>query len=193
MNETDFASYADDNTPYVVGNNIEDVIIKLQNASLTLFQWFYDNQMKANPDKCHFICSTDDKVNITVENQKMCNSPCEKLLGVRFDSKLTFDAHINDICKKAGLKLNALARITPYMDLNKKRLLLNAFFMFYENNKINRLHERCLRLIYNDKNFSFEELLKIDLEKVLSLFTIEILELLPLEYMKRIMAFHQLS
>ena len=71
MNETDFASYADDNTPYVVVNNIEDVIIKLQNASLTLVQWFYDNQMKANPDKCHFICSTDDKVNITVENQKM--------------------------------------------------------------------------------------------------------------------------
>ena len=35
MNETDFSSYADDNTPYVVGNNIGDVIIKLQNASLT--------------------------------------------------------------------------------------------------------------------------------------------------------------
>ena len=85
MNETDFASYADDNTPYVVGNNIEDVIIKLQNASLTLFQWFYDNQMKANPDKCHFICSTDDKVNMIVENQKMCDSPCENLLGVRFN------------------------------------------------------------------------------------------------------------
>ena len=40
MNETDFANYADDNTPYVVGNNIEDVIIKLQNGSLTLFKWF---------------------------------------------------------------------------------------------------------------------------------------------------------
>ena len=70
MNETDFASYADDNTAYVVGNNIEDVIIKLQNASLTLFQWFYDNQIKANSDKCHFICSTDNKATIIVENQK---------------------------------------------------------------------------------------------------------------------------
>ena len=48
--------------------------------------------------------------------------------GVRFDSKLTFDAHNNDICKKAGLKLNTLARIKPYMDLDK-RLLLNASFM----------------------------------------------------------------
>ena len=35
MNNTDFASYADNSTPYVVGNNIEDVIINLQNASLT--------------------------------------------------------------------------------------------------------------------------------------------------------------
>ena len=29
-------------------------------------------------------------------------------------------------------------------------------------NKINRLHERCLRLIYNDKKSSFEQLLEID-------------------------------
>ena len=27
-------------THLVVGNNTEDVIVKLQNASLTLFQWF---------------------------------------------------------------------------------------------------------------------------------------------------------
>ena len=93
-----------------------------------------------------------------------------------FDSKLTVDAHINDIFKKEGLKLNASARITPYMDLNKKRLLLNAFFMsqfnycqlvwmchnLTKNNKIHRLHERCLRLIYNDKKLYFEELLEID-------------------------------
>ena len=31
-----------------------------------------------------------------------------------------------------------------------------------KNNKINRLHERCLRLINNDKKSSFEELLEID-------------------------------
>ena len=30
------------------------------------------------------------------------------------------------------------------------------------NNKINRLHERCLRLIYNDKKSSFKDLLEKD-------------------------------
>ena len=79
--------------------------------------------------------------------------------------------------RKAGFKLNALARITPYINLNKKRLLsLNACFMSQfnycqfvwlchnrtKNRKINRLYERCLRLIYNDKKSSFEELLEID-------------------------------
>ena len=48
--------------------------------------------MKANPDKCHSICITDGKVNIIFGNQKINSSLYEKLLGVRFDSKLTFDA-----------------------------------------------------------------------------------------------------
>ena len=30
------------------------------------------------------------------------------------------------------------------------------------NNKINKLHERCLRIIYNDKNSSFKKLLETD-------------------------------
>ena len=131
--------------------------------------------MKANPDKCHCICSTDDKVNLAVENQNIFNSPCEQVLGVRIDSNLIFGPRINYNCKKAGFKLNALARITPQLDFNKKRLLLNAFFTSQlnycqllwmchsraKNNKI-RCHERCLRLIYNDKRSPFKELLGKD-------------------------------
>ena len=62
------------------------------------------------------------------------------------------------------------------MELTKRRILMNAFFdsqfnycpliwMFYSrnlNNKINRLHEHCLRVIYNDKTSSFEQLLEND-------------------------------
>ena len=128
MNEVDFASYADDNTPFFVGNDLDEVIFKLQSASKTLFQWFADNQMKANPDKCHFICSSNLKTSIMIENRQIHNSTCEKLLGVFFDSKLTFQSHIDNICKKAAHKLNAISRITPYMDFNKRKLVVNAFF-----------------------------------------------------------------
>ena len=84
--------------------------------------------MKANPDKCHFICSTNDTVNLIVENQIINNSKCEKLLGVKLNDKLTFNAHIDAISKKAGLKLKSISSIAPYTDL-KKRLLVNAFFL----------------------------------------------------------------
>ena len=55
MENIDIASYANDNTPYTIENSIEEVIQKLENAAKTLFQWFSDNQIKANPDKCHLL------------------------------------------------------------------------------------------------------------------------------------------
>ena len=62
------------------------------------------------------------------------------------------------------------------MELTKRRILMIAFFhsqfnycpliwMFHSRNlknKINRLHKRCLWVIYNDKISSFEQLLKND-------------------------------
>ena len=176
MDDIEFASYADDNMSFTIGSNMEDVIFKLQNSSKILYQWFMDNQTKVNPEKCHFICSTNDTVSLIVEDRVINNSKCEKLLGVKFNHKLTFNTHIGDIYKKAGLKLTALSRIAPYMDFNKKRLLVNAFFISQfnycpliwmchnhtKNNKINRIHERCLSLIYNDKKSSFENLLDKD-------------------------------
>ena len=85
--------------------------------------------MKSNPDKCNFICSTSKKVSLIVEYKEINNSTHERLLGVKIDSKLSFSTHINNICKKASLKLNTLTRITPNLDFKKKKLLMNSFFM----------------------------------------------------------------
>ena len=97
MNNTELASYADENTPNAVANNIEELIVKLQNASKTLFQWFSDNQLKSNQDKCNFIWSTSKKVSLIVENKEINNNTHEKLLGVKIDLKLSFNTHIGDM------------------------------------------------------------------------------------------------
>ena len=92
------------------------------------------------------------------------------------DSDLKFDIHVNNLCKKATQKLNALARISGYMDSSKKRTIMKAFitshfsycrlvWMFHSrelNNKINRIHESSLRLVYSDKISTFQELLDKD-------------------------------
>ena len=80
------------------------------------------------------------------------------------------------MCKKANRKINALARIAPFININERRILMNSFFRSQFNycpliwicdsrtktRKINRLHERCLRITCNDKQLSFIKLLEKD-------------------------------
>ena len=174
--DTDLESYADDNAIYDIGVSINDVIASLQDSSERLFQWFSENQLKGNTDKCHLIVSSDDPTEIQVGESVIKNIICEELPGIKIDNKLTFDEHISGLCKKAANKLRALARITLYMSLPKKKLLLNSFFntqfnycplvwMLHSrsnNNKIKHLHERCLRIVYQDKQSSYENLLAKD-------------------------------
>ena len=69
-------------------------------------------------------------------------------------------------------KISALARVTLFMGLSKRKLLMNAFFVSHfsyfpliwicrsrGNNMKNILHKICLRIIYNDKQLSFTKLL----------------------------------
>ena len=55
MGNIDIASYAGDNIPYNVGKSQCDLETKLQKASVKLFKWFYENDLKANQDKCHLL------------------------------------------------------------------------------------------------------------------------------------------
>ena len=68
MKDIDFASYADDNTPYVACDSIEDVIRILENDSIKLFKWFSDNMMKVNKDKRHLIDSSNEHVSMKLDN-----------------------------------------------------------------------------------------------------------------------------
>ena len=88
MENIDIASYADDTTLYTTGNSTEEVIQKLEEAAKTLFQRFSENQMKANPDNCHFLCSSNREFSLIIENQEIKISKFQKLLGIKLDSKL---------------------------------------------------------------------------------------------------------
>ena len=173
VKDTDIASYADDNTPFIVEDNIENVIASLEEATNALFDWFDNNRLKSNPDKCLALVSTNKHLNMKVCDFTIGNSECEKLLGVKIDVNLNFNEHICDLCKKASRKISALARVAPFMRIEKRKVVMNAFFTSQfsycplvwmchsrtNNSIINMLYERCLRIIYNDKQSSFTELL----------------------------------
>ena len=53
-----------------------------------------------------------------IDNIEIENSESEKLLGIQVDCcHLNFNSHLNTLCKKASSKIHALARISPYLDL----------------------------------------------------------------------------
>ena len=53
--DVNFAAYADDNTPYFFDKNLELLLSKLQICALKLLEWFSNNYMEMNSDKCHLI------------------------------------------------------------------------------------------------------------------------------------------
>ena len=123
-----YLNYANDITAYVVANNTAEVFEKSLNITRRLFTWFANNQMKANHGKHHLLLYRKEDANIQISYTTINCSRSQKLLGRVFDNKLKFDKHIENICQKANRKLNALARVTNYMELTKKRTLMNAVF-----------------------------------------------------------------
>ena len=136
---------------------------------------FENNYMKMNEDKSHLLVfgNKDNEVTVNISGSLIKESDEEKLLGVTLDKTLNFKTHVNNLCKKASQKLHALIRVSRYMDKPQLELAMTSFvmshfsycplvWMFHDrksNNKINKIHERALRIIHKDSTSNFEELL----------------------------------
>ena len=97
-----------------------------------------------------------------------------EILGITVDSNLDFNTHISNICRKAGNKLYAIARLKPYIHEDKLILLIKAYVTSQfnycpllwaftsrsNNNKVNNLHERALRLVEGNSDLNFGDLLQ---------------------------------
>ena len=118
--------------------------------------------------------SSKTPIDASIGGASIKTSTKETFPGIAIHSELSFDQHISSICSKASKKLHALGRIATFMSFNKRRTLMKAFiesqfnycpliWMFHSrtrNNKINRIHERVLRLVCFYHVSSFDELLK---------------------------------
>ena len=132
--------------------------------------------MKANAGKCHLLVTRDSDVITKNGEFDVKNSREEKILGVKIYTKLSFKNHVSSLCKKASQKLHVIARVVNFIDLAKRKSLMKAFitsqfkhcpltWMFNSrklNNRISKLHERALTLVYKDYKLTFTDLLELD-------------------------------
>ena len=78
-------SYADDSTPFMAEEIIENVIASLAKAFNDLFNWFSNNRLKSNADKFHVLLSTNKPVDIENCDYTIDCSECQKLLVVKIN------------------------------------------------------------------------------------------------------------
>ena len=144
-----------------------------------LLNWVKFNSLKANPDKFQFMVLGANKNKSSSINVKGINILSKNeaiLLGITIVHELKFNSHIKDLCKRASFKLHALRRIRKYEGIEKARILANAFteshfnyapliWMFASKiaiNKICKLHYRTLKVVYNEYDKSYEDLLEMN-------------------------------
>ena len=141
-------------------------------------RWFENNYMKFNTNKFHLMVSIyeHEQVWANIGKDLIQESNDVKLLGIIIDRNLKFDKHVLKLCSKANQKLNALSRMAKLLSFNKRRAFFKAFAEFFfkyclivwifhsrrTNNKINKLYERALRIVYDDDVSTFDQLLAMD-------------------------------
>ena len=133
--------------------------------------------MKANPNKFQFMVISSKQMepqNIELHGGvSITSEPNDKILGVVIDDRLNFDEHVSMSCTKAARQLNALARTSKYLDVKSKTIIYNIFILSNfsycplawhfcgktNNQKLDKLQERSLRILYCDYSSHFQDLL----------------------------------
>ena len=62
VEDCDIPNYTDDNKPYLSRKNVEE--------DLNSLQWFTNNTLKGNASRCHFLISSDKKVDVNINTSE---------------------------------------------------------------------------------------------------------------------------
>ena len=77
--------------------------------------------------KSHLLLSGNSRATATFDNSYTESEDKQVLLSITVDSNLTFENYMNSIYKEASQKLNALARITPCINIQTQRTIMETF------------------------------------------------------------------
>ena len=111
---------------------------------------------------------------IRINNEEIKTAETLKLLGVTIDSRLSFSEHVNSACKKASQRISVLMRLRNRIPIKAKLQLYKAAVLPYltychlvwhfcrasDSRKLEWLQERGLRVVYNEEQDSYLQLLE---------------------------------
>ena len=177
MKSCNFYNYADDNFVSRSSPDVNVILSNLKSDCQISLKWFDDNGMKANPSKFEFMIMSSENIEpqiLTISDEVCLQSQTDvKVLGITVDYRLTFNEHIRICTLKAARQLNALSRISKYLDTKSKSVLYHSFIasnfnycpIFWHfcgvvnNNKLEKIQERSPRILFSDYESDVHDLL----------------------------------
>ena len=108
--ECDIVSYADDSAPHICYSDLHTILSKFKNVQIVCLHGLRKiiwNQMVIS------VTSLSQLKNrfINIDGGNVKNKKEQKLLGIHFDSSLSFEGHITSLRKKAELHVLASSKL----------------------------------------------------------------------------------
>ena len=168
--------FADDSSLHTSSKSIDHLNKCLQTSLDEIQYWCKDNKMLLHPDKTKSMIITtrqkrqlhDYKLNLKVNKCDIEQVVSHKVLGIIIDQNLSWEEHINHLCKILSQNLFLLSKLKHYLNSFCLKLFFNAHILSrinYSNTvwhkaaddhilKVESLYKRGIKMISEDKNIS---------------------------------------
>ena len=140
--DIDFAlAFADDNFIPKINTCKIDLVKDMEKSLTAVTKWLKESGLKVNDSKtelCLFFKHDTAPVTIKLSDDSIVSNNSINILGVLFDTKLTWSAHITKTITKAYKSLNAIKLIRKYFSIKETLLLLtsNFYSVLYYNSEV---------------------------------------------------------
>lgn len=162
--------YADDSTIFESDFKLLTIQRKLQNNINQILKWCTLNNMALHPNKtkCMILGSKQrvksiEELSLQINDTFIENVIVQKILGVFIDNTLSWQTHIDFVCRRVNTKITLLKRIIYYIDEDTKKLFYNIYILpifdycctIWSNGpqkstkKISQLQKRAAKIILN--------------------------------------------
>jgi hypothetical protein len=130
-----YVLYADDLQIFVScpRNAVHTAILRLESCIKDIQEWLLQSKLVLNPGKIEFIILGDKRpfssLTIRVAGVDIQSKTSVRDLGVTLDPSLSFDNHLNSVCRNALFRLRVISRQRFFLEKNSAALLTHAFII----------------------------------------------------------------
>ena len=113
-------NFADDNTLFSCDPSMDTILSNLSSDLVIVLEWLKNNMLVANPKKFQMMLlghNIDHSIEIKIGNFIIKHSDSVELLGIVFDSELSFETHISSLCYLANynvFRFNRIRKLISY-------------------------------------------------------------------------------